>query len=207
MKGRYELRLAGQGGQGLILAGLILAEAAAVYDGKKVVMTQAYDPQQRGGPSRAEIIIGEGEIDYPKVLAADVLLALTQEAFDKHRQEIAPEGIILVDPSLVEVTETEGGRVERIPLCHLAREAVGKELAANMVALGVIVEVTRVVSRRALLAAVGKRSPGKGLKINEMALRKGFEVGKTLRERPRRRRKPRPPVSVEKEVRLIIGEP
>ena len=81
---RVEVRLAGEGGQGMILAGIILAEAAAIYDGKNVVQTQSYGPEARGGASKAEVIIAEGEIDFPEVLSADVLMAMSQEACDKY---------------------------------------------------------------------------------------------------------------------------
>ncbi len=84
MSDRYEIRLAGEGGQGMILAGLILAEAAAIYAGKNAVQTQSYGPEARGGASKAEVVISDGEIDYPKVMDADVLLAMGQEACDKY---------------------------------------------------------------------------------------------------------------------------
>ena len=81
---RTEIRLAGEGGQGMILAGIILAEAAAMYDDKYAVQTQSYGPEARGGASKAEVIIDSGEIDYPEVINADVLVALSQEACDKY---------------------------------------------------------------------------------------------------------------------------
>ncbi len=86
MAKRTEIRLAGEGGQGMILAGIILAEAAAIFDGKMAVQTQSYGPEARGGASKAEVVIADGEIDHPEVLSADVVVALSQEAFDKYAE-------------------------------------------------------------------------------------------------------------------------
>ncbi|HEX78125.1 MAG TPA: 2-oxoacid:ferredoxin oxidoreductase subunit gamma [Dehalococcoidia bacterium] len=136
MSQRYEIRLAGEGGQGMILAGAILAEAAAIYDGRNVVMTQAYAPQQRGGFTETELVLSDGEIDYPKILAANLLLALTQDAFNRHSRQMAKGGLILVDPSLVDATEVEDADIERLPLKEMAIEVTGSAMAINLVAPG-----------------------------------------------------------------------
>jgi 2-oxoglutarate ferredoxin oxidoreductase subunit gamma len=88
MDKRTEIRLAGEGGQGMILAGIILAEAAAIYDGKQAVQTQSYGPEARGGASRSEVIISEGEIDHPEVLSADIVIALSRQAYKKFAQTV-----------------------------------------------------------------------------------------------------------------------
>ncbi len=89
---RYELRLAGKGGQGMVLAGQILATAAAVYDGKEAVQSQSYGPEARGGASKSEVIIANEPIDYPKVISADLLLVMSQEACDTYYYDLKPEG-------------------------------------------------------------------------------------------------------------------
>jgi 2-oxoglutarate ferredoxin oxidoreductase subunit gamma len=94
---RKEFRLSGSGGQGLILAGKILAEAAAIYDGKNATQSQSYGPEARGGSSRSEIIVSDEEIDYPKAVNIDLLLAFTQEACDKYKKDVKDDGIVLVD--------------------------------------------------------------------------------------------------------------
>ena len=86
MAPRTEIRLAGEGGQGMILAGIILAEAAAIYDDKMAVQTQSYGPEARGGASKSEVVIADGEIDHPEVLSADVVVTLSQEAYDKYAE-------------------------------------------------------------------------------------------------------------------------
>src|SRR6266581_9022196 len=101
MSGRYELRFSGAGGQGLILAGVIMAEAAAIYDGKQAVQSQSYGPEARGGASKSEVIISEGPVDYPKATTVDALLAMTQEACDKYTHDLKEGGVLLVDSDLV----------------------------------------------------------------------------------------------------------
>ncbi|MDA8217816.1 MAG: 2-oxoacid:acceptor oxidoreductase family protein, partial [Dehalococcoidales bacterium] len=93
MTERYEVRLAGVGGQGLQLAGLILAEAAAIYENKNVVQSQSYGAEARGGPSMSEVIIGDGDIDYPKVTEPDLLLALSQDAADRYVPQVKKDGL------------------------------------------------------------------------------------------------------------------
>ena len=187
MKGRYEVCLAGEGGQGLALAGLVLAEAV-VYGGKNVVTTQSVGAGQRGGISQTSIIISDGEIDYPKVLEADLFVALTQDAFDRYRSDVARGGLIIVDSSCVEAKEADGLDIIPIPLREIALKALGEATATNLLALGVITELTRAVSRTAIRDAVKRNLPPKSLGLNKKALEKGFEVGRAIRAE--RRAKP-----------------
>src|SRR5574340_942404 len=101
MSTRYGIRLAGSGGQGLILAGVILAEAAGIYDGKFVCQTQSYGPEARGGASKAEVVISDSEIDYPKAMRPDVMLAMNQQSLDAFISDLKPGGLLLVDADLV----------------------------------------------------------------------------------------------------------
>lgn len=169
---RFEIRLAGAGGQGLALAGIILAEAA-IYDGKNSTYTQSYGPEARGGASRSEVIIADGEIDYPKVTQADLLLCMSQEACDKYFYSIKNSGILVVD----------SGRLDRVPtskackvdITGLAIEVTGRSIAANVVALGVIVGLTGIVSRQAIETAVAERAPKGTEEMNLKALAAGFK--------------------------------
>jgi 2-oxoglutarate ferredoxin oxidoreductase subunit gamma len=170
---RFEIRLAGEGGQGLILAGLILAEAAAVYDGKNAVQTQSYGPEARGGASKSEVVIGKGQIDYPKVIKADLLLCMSQEACDKYVYELKRNGVLIVDD--VQVDHIPTSRAIRVPITRIAEEATGRRITANIVALGVIVGLTGVVSRKAIEAAVKARAPQGTASLNLKALQAGFE--------------------------------
>ena len=178
--GRYEIRLAGEGGQGMILAGIILAEAAAIYDNKNVAQTQDYGPEARGGASKAEVIIGDDEIDYPKVISADVLVAMSQEACDKYFSSLKKGGILVVD-------EEKVGRVPtsyavKVPITRLAAETTGRAITANVVALGLLVGLTGVVTREAIEKAVTARAPKGTEEMNRAALTVGFAAADQISE-------------------------
>ena len=119
---RYEMRLSGEGGQGLVLAGKILAEAAAIYDDKNATQSQSYGPEARGGASKSEVIISDGEIDFPKAEDLDLLLALTQEAFDKYHADLREGGFLVVDAEAVtRLPDVSKWKLVRVPFEKLAR--------------------------------------------------------------------------------------
>jgi len=179
---RTEIRLAGEGGQGMILAGIILAEAAAIYDGKQVVQTQSYGPEARGGASKSEVVISDGEIDHPEVLAADVVVTLSQEACTKYASSVRPGGLLIVDAEKVVHVPVEGAI--RLPITRLAFEQTGKAITANSVALGVLVRLTGVVSRQALEKAVAGRAPKGTEEMNRKAIAAGFAAAEQLAKVP-----------------------
>lgn len=170
---RYDIRLAGEGGQGLILAGVILAEAASSAEGTYVAQTQSYGPEARGGASRSEVVISDSDIDYPRVVEADVLLAMSQEAYDRFGSELKDGGVLLVDSILVH--DVDQVRAYRAPITRLAEEATGDRIAANIVALGLVVGLTNVVSVRAVEAALCARVP----EATRAANLKAFQAGLT----------------------------
>src|SRR4030042_4909584 len=94
---RYEIRLGGSGGQGIILMGIILAEAIGIYEGKSVAQTQSYGPEARGGSSKSEVVISDEEIDYPKAMKPDLLLAMNQKSCDDFYPDLKPDGMLIVD--------------------------------------------------------------------------------------------------------------
>lgn len=172
MSDRFEIRLAGTGGQGVILAGIILSEAAVGAD-KHVAQTQSYGPEARGGASKAEVIIAEGEIDYPKVILADLLLAMSQEACDRYGRQVKPEGWLIVDADLVRRVPPHP-HTYRVPITRVAVEEIGRKITANMVALGVIVGLTGIVPHQTLVQAVEKHVPPGTKEINQKALEEGL---------------------------------
>ena len=176
---RIEIRLAGEGGQGMILAGIILAEAAAIYGGKNATQTQSYGPEARGGASKSEVVISSGEIDHPEVLQPDVLVALSPEAYRKFHKDIKPGGLLIVDPDKVE------GAVEavRVPITRMAFETTGRQITANTVALGVLVGLTEIVSREAIEKAVTARAPRGTEDMNRKALEAGFAAAEKIKEK------------------------
>jgi 2-oxoglutarate ferredoxin oxidoreductase subunit gamma len=180
LEDRYEVRLAGEGGQGMILAGIILAEAAAVYDGLNAVQTQSYGPEARGGASRSEVVIAQGEIDYPKVLNPDLILCMSQEACDRFCVRVKEDGLIVVDST--NVIRAPEHRGIAVPISKIAAEATGRAITASMTALGILVGLTGVVSRKALEASVAHRVPKGTEELNLRAVAAGFAEAERLRE-------------------------
>jgi 2-oxoglutarate ferredoxin oxidoreductase subunit gamma len=182
LNGRYEVRLAGTGGQGLIFAGIILAEAAGVYGGLHVCSSQAYGIVSRGGESRSELVISEEEIDFPAVEKADLLVAFSQDAFDRFAGETKTGGIIVVDSNLVKVdlpAELETINTIALPLARVALEKAGSELFANVVTLGVISVVSEVFRFGHIEKALGQRGATRR-DANLKALAEGRELGRNL---------------------------
>jgi 2-oxoglutarate ferredoxin oxidoreductase subunit gamma len=177
---RKEICLSGSGGQGLILAGIILAEAAGIYDGFEVAQTQSYGPEARGGASRSEVIISNEKIDYPKIIKSDILLALTQKACDKYIQNLKENGILLVDSTNVVKIPSFSGKIYQHPITEDAIKILGNQLVANIISLGIIVQLTAIVSRDAIEKAVESRIPERIKELNKRALEHGFQIGVKL---------------------------
>ena len=173
---KHEIRLSGSGGQGLLLAGIILAEAA-IHDGKNAVQTQSYGPEARGGASKSEVIISEDVIDFPKVRDCDVLLSLTQKSFEQYNHGLKDDGVLILDSS-VKVDDIVKNRIYSMPIIDTAVNILGKPLVTNIVALGAFVEITKIVSPEALEAAVLKRVPKGTEELNKRALSLGYEIAK-----------------------------
>jgi len=175
MAERYEIRFSGAGGQGLITAGIILAEAATIIEGKSAVQSQSYGPEARGGASKSEVIISEGPIDYPKATVVDACLAMTQEAADKYANGIKDGGLLLLDADFVPRVPEGNFKIVKIPIMRTAKEDVGREIVANVVALGAMIALTDVVSREAGEKAVVARVPEAFIELNRKAYNLGFE--------------------------------
>lgn len=175
---RYEIRFSGSGGQGLITAAVVFAEAVGVYDGKYVCQTQSYGPEARGGKSKAEVVISDQPIDYPKALEIDLLLAMNQAACDAYFFDIKANGLLVVDSSLVEQYPTS--RIIPIPFTRIAREEIGRELVANMVALGTIGFLSGQVDLTNLEKALLARVPKGTEEMNSKALQRGIEEAEKI---------------------------
>lgn len=175
MNKQLEIRLSGAGGQGLLLAGIVLAEAA-ILDGKHAIQTQSYAPEARGGASKSEVIISDEEIHYPKVRVPDLFLALTQESADTYLKEKESNGIIIVDEKVELKNNIKYDKLYHAPILKTASKKVGKSIVANIVALGMIVEATNVVSKESLLKAVLRRVPKGTEALNKLALESGYAL-------------------------------
>lgn len=173
-----ELRLSGTGGQGLILAGIILAEAA-LLDGKLAIQSQSYGPEARGGSSKSEVLISGQPIHFPKVTQPSVILAMSQEACKKYTSDMTEDTILITDTLFVQELPKNSFKVAyQLPITQAAKEGLGKALFANIVALGAIVKITGVVTEESLIKAVLARVPKGTEAINEKAIRLGMDLVK-----------------------------
>jgi len=177
---RFEVRLSGSGGQGLILAGVILAQAIGVGDRKNVVQTQSYGPEARGGASRADVVVSNGEIYYPKSMKLDMLLALTQESCDKYYPDLKVSGTLIIDSNLV--TQVPTKKYFGFPFTRLAREEIGHVMVANVIALGAIAELTGIVSPESIKEAVLARAPRGTEEKNAQALELGMKIAREAKK-------------------------
>ena len=168
---RTEIRIAGFGGQGVVLAGRLLGEAA-IRDGKRAVQTQSYGPESRGGAARSEVIVSNEEIDYPKVIKADILVALSQTAFDKFIPAVRENGKIIVDADLVKADDAE---IDAVPFTRTA-DSLGKRMVANSVMLGYLVASTGVIASESMESIIRERVPRHTVEVNVEAFRSGIQL-------------------------------
>jgi 2-oxoglutarate ferredoxin oxidoreductase subunit gamma len=160
--------------------GIILAEAIGVYDGKYVAQTQSYGPEARGGSSKSEIIVSDEEIDYPKAMRLDLLLAMNQRSCDEFYPDLKPDGLLIVDSTFV--TQVPNQKAFQVPFTRIAREKFKREVVANIIALGALALLSPVVSAKAVESAVLARVPRGTEKLNRDALRAGMEAAKQAKE-------------------------
>ena len=176
MSFRYEIRLSGSGGQGIVTAGVILAEAAAIYDDKNATQSQSYGPEARGGASKSEVIISDEEIHFPKATDINLLLAMTQESCDRYTKDLKSDGILIVDSTLVSNIPQGEYKIYPLPISEIAQNKLGKIIVANIVALGAIVGISKVVSPNAIENAVLARVPRGTENLNKQALLEGMKL-------------------------------
>ncbi len=181
MAEQSEVRLAGLGGQGIILAGIIVAEAAGIYEDKEVVQTQAYGAAARGGFSRSDVVICDEEILYPKASKLDFLLAMSQSAYEENLPSLKKGGVLLVDSTYV--SEVSGANIYAAPFSKTAREKFGRENVANIIALGAITQVFPVISEESMEKAVLSRVPKRFIEMNKKAFKEGVKLGRSTLEK------------------------
>jgi 2-oxoglutarate ferredoxin oxidoreductase subunit gamma len=173
---RQEVLLTGAGGQGLILASIVLAEAA-VNDNKNVVQTQSYGPEARGGASMAGVIIDVDTIEYPKVTEPTVLLCMNQASFNKYIPRIrAGECTVIVDSTFVSGPYQDAYKINALPITRAAKDELGREVVANMLALGVINAATGLVDRAVFRESIYKLAPKGSGELNQQAFDLGYRL-------------------------------
>ena len=172
---KQELRLAGSGGQGVILASVIIAEAALLA-GMNVAQSQSYGPEARGGSCKAEVVVSPQEIGFTKVQKPTFLMALTQKALDTYKTDLAPGCLVLIDSSLERPTDLEGHEVISAPILETARKKVGRLQTANIVAVGCICKLLGIGTKKSVAKAVMMHVPKGTEALNEKALEEGFAL-------------------------------
>ncbi|MFQ5612800.1 MAG: 2-oxoacid:acceptor oxidoreductase family protein [Anaerolineae bacterium] len=177
---KFEARLSGEGGQGVILAGAILAEAAILHEDRFAVQSPTYGSRVRGGPTKVDVIISDEEITYPRTTAIDFFLSLAQMSFDKFGADLTPQTVILIDQNLVPDVSDREHKIYQYPFVEVAKNELGNEILCNIMALAVMAELTGVVSRDALWQAIQARVPQKYIDLNEQAMHRGFEIATEL---------------------------
>jgi 2-oxoglutarate ferredoxin oxidoreductase subunit gamma len=179
---RVDIRIAGFGGQGIILAGIVIGKAAALYDDLFTVQTQSYGPEARGGASKTEIIISDTEIDYPKVQKPDIFVAMSHEALIAYLDDLKYGGTLIVDPDLIKEEEVisfvkkHNIKFYKAPVTRTAEKKIGIRIVANIVMIGAITSITHVISVEAARQAIAESVPT-GTEDKNIA---AFEAGAKL---------------------------
>jgi 2-oxoglutarate ferredoxin oxidoreductase subunit gamma len=172
-----EIRFSGFGGQGIIRCALITGKALSLYDDKFATMTQSFGPEARGSACSAQLVVSEDRVLYPYITAPTILMALSQDAYDKYHPDLIPGGALIVDEDLVRLGDDRRDLVvSRVPATRFA-EALGNRLFTNLVALGFFTAVTDVVTAEAMKKALPGLVPDRFLKINISAFEKGYNHG------------------------------
>ena len=179
---KTEIRLAGFGGQGIVLAGQVLGKAAALFEHLFAVFTQSYGPEARGGACSADVVLSQDEIYYPRVTSPQILVLMSEEAKNTYGGGLSGRSTVLIDEDLVQLDSVpEGCRLFKIPATRFA-EKLGRKIVANIVMLGFITSVTEVVGYEAMKQALFDSIPRGTEELNLKAFEKGYDYGKQLRQ-------------------------
>ncbi len=175
---RCRIVFSGSGGQGVITAAIILAEAAVLYDNLIAVQTQAYGAAARGGSTRSDVIIADTKINYPKVTQPNILVCLTQESYSKFYSIIRPGGLLITDSRYVQTQKRVDARQKEIPIYETVMEKIGKPIVFNICMLGTLLGITGLVTPFSIQKVLENRIPPEFLELNQKALKIGLAMGK-----------------------------
>jgi 2-oxoglutarate ferredoxin oxidoreductase subunit gamma len=170
----------GSGGQGVITAAIILAEAAALYENLNAVQTQSYGPEARGGATRADIIISEAAIRHPKVINPHILICLTQKAYTKYANIVRPGGLMLTDKKYVEIDYNVDARQVELDMYLTVMEKIGKPIVFNICMIGALIELTGLVKPDSILAVLKEKIGPDFMTMNEKALETGIRLARAI---------------------------
>jgi 2-oxoglutarate ferredoxin oxidoreductase subunit gamma len=175
-----EIRFSGFGGQGIIRCGLITGKALAIFDNKHATMTQSFGPEARGSACSSQLVVSEDRVLYPYISRPEILVSMSQEAYEKYEPELREDGILIIDKDLVK-TKPSRGKIKTyiIPSTRFAEE-LGNRIIANLVMLGFFTAVIKIVSPEAMKKALPGLVPSRFLDLNIKAFDKGYEYGKKI---------------------------
>ena len=174
---RLRMVFSGSGGQGVITAAIILAEAAVLYEGLNAVQSQSYGAEARGGSTRTDVIISDAIIDYPKVIQPNLLVCLTQEAYNKFYEIIRPGGLLITDLRYVKTIKKVDAQQREIPIYNNVMEKIGKPIVFNIAMLGTLIGMTEMVAPESIMKVLENRIPPDFLDMNRQALDLGLALG------------------------------
>jgi len=178
-----EVKFAGFGGQGIILAGLICGKAASIFDGKNAVLTESYGPEARGGACSAGVIISKNQIFYPHIATPDTLTIMSQEAYKTYGDSITENGLLMVDLDMVKVGPLKKGvKMYQVPFTRLAEE-LKKKIVANIVMLGAFTALSNTVTPEAMKKSILGTVPKGTEELNMNAFQKGYDYAKKLKDK------------------------
>jgi len=172
----------GSGGQGVITAAIILAEAAVIYENLNAVQSQSYGAEARGGSTRTDVIISETTIHYPKVIQPNVLVCLTQEAYNKYYPIIRPGGLLISDSRYVKIERKVDARQKEMPIYQTVMDKIGKPIVFNICMLGALIRITELLQTESVMQVLEKRIPPDFLDMNRKALELGIELGTQFKD-------------------------
>ena len=173
---RKEIRIAGFGGQGIVLSGSIVGKAASIYDKRFASLTQSYGPESRGGSCRAEVVIDDVPIEYPYVVNPQAQIILSQEAYNEYGKNAAPDTLVIIDSDLVKVDPDQNPKPLSIPASYMARE-LGRAVVANIIVLGFLAAISNIVSYEALKDSILDSIPQGTEDFNMKAFELGYNYG------------------------------
>lgn len=168
--------LSGSGGQGVITAAIILAEAAVLYEDLNAIQTQSYGPESRGGATRADVIISDAPIYYPKVDQPNLAACLTQEAYNRYSRSIRPGGLLLTERHFVRQDPRVDARQVELGMYETVLKDIGKPIVFNICMLGALIGLTGLIRSESIARVLESRVPAAFLNMNRMALQAGLDM-------------------------------
>ncbi|CAD7841676.1 MAG: 2-oxoglutarate/2-oxoacid ferredoxin oxidoreductase, gamma subunit (EC 1.2.7.-) [Olavius algarvensis Delta 4 endosymbiont] len=173
---RCRMVFSGSGGQGVITAAVILAEAAVIVEGLNATQSQSYGAAARGGATRTDIIVSDSQIHYPKVIQPNILVCLTQEAYGQYQGIIRPGGLLLSDTRFVQSEKKVDARQIELPMYQTVMDKIGKPIVFNICMLGALIKITGLVKPESIMTILEKRIPAGFVDMNREALELGMEM-------------------------------